>query len=103
MPRWWNVLVVGLLFSTQAAGHDHWINRGRYTNPKTGELCCGEQDCEMVPVEHVKITPQGYRLPSGEVVPYSEAQTSEDGQYWRCRRFDAAKSRRCFFAPERGT
>jgi len=24
---------------------------------------------------------------------------SEDGQYWRCHRFDRAKSRRCFFAP----
>ena len=93
-------LIVIILLTGPALAHDHWINHGHYTSPKTGELCCGDQDCELVPEENVKITPQGYRLTTGEVVPYAETLKSEDGHFWRCHRFDAAQSRRCFFAPE---
>lgn len=89
-----------LLVAGAASAHDHWINQGHYTNPKTGELCCGEEDCFMIAEEHVKVTPAGYLLESGELIPYSEAQKSEDGHYWRCQRYDRAMSRRCFFAPE---
>jgi hypothetical protein len=88
------------VFGTETAlAHDLWIAHGRYTNKMTGELCCGENDCVMIAEEDVKITPGGYLLKSGEVVPYEETMKSEDGQYWRCARFDKAKSRRCFFAP----
>ena len=86
-----------------ALAHDHWINHGRYTNLKTGELCCGEDDCFMVAEENVKTTPGGYLLTSGELIPYDEALKSEDGHYWRCQRYDRARSRRCFFAPEPGS
>ncbi len=36
-----------------------------------------------------------------EVVPFSEAQPSPDGAYWRCKRPDG--SRRYFFAPPPNT
>jgi hypothetical protein len=94
-------LLLGTALVAEAAlAHDSWINHGRYTNSKTGELCCGDEDCEMVMEEDVKTTPQGYRLASGEVVPFAEALKSEDGHFWRCHRFDAAHTRRCFFAPQ---
>jgi hypothetical protein len=32
---------------------------------------------------------------------YSEAQQSEDGSFWRCKRYDG--SRRCFFVPGMGS
>ena len=51
----------------------------------------------MVPAEQINMTAAGYRLFGSEVVPYSEAQPSSDGAYWRCKRPDG--SRRCFFAP----
>ena len=95
------LVVAFVLISEATFAHDLWINHGRYTNARTGELCCGENDCEMIADENVKTTPQGYLLvTTGEVVPFAEALKSEDGRYWRCHRFDAAKSRRCFFAPE---
>jgi hypothetical protein len=80
-----------------AAGHDFWINHGAYKAP-TGEHCCGDNDCRALGPEEVKITPRGYVLTNGELVPFAEAQASEDGEYWRCKRFDG--SRRCFFAPQ---
>jgi hypothetical protein len=87
-------------FAEPAHAHDFWINWGGYRSP-TGEHCCGDNDCKMLAPDEVKITPRGYALVNGEVVPFSEAQTSEDGQYWRCKRYDG--SRRCFFAPQPGT
>jgi hypothetical protein len=83
-------------FSSPASAHDFWINHGNYTS-KEGVHCCGDNDCRALSPEEVKITPRGYALMNGELVPFNEAQPSEDGEYWRCKRFDG--SRRCFFAP----
>ena len=86
-----------VLFASPAFAHDFWINHGNYKSPADGTHCCGDNDCQALNAEDVKITPRGYALMSGELVPFSEAQTSEDGAYWRCKRYDG--SRRCFFAP----
>lgn len=91
------VLAIFAAAATPAWGHDHWINWGGYKS-SDGARCCGENDCAVIPAESIKTGPQGYILPSGEVVPYSEAQQSEDGKYWRCHRADG--SRRCFFSPQ---
>jgi hypothetical protein len=88
-----------LLLTTGLFAHDSWISRGGHRNG-AGEWCCGEGDCFVVPGESVSTTPQGYRLFGAETVPYSEAQPSPDGAYWRCKRPDG--SRRCFFAPPPG-
>ena len=83
------------------AAHDSWISRGGHRNA-AGEWCCGEGDCFVVPGENVSITSTGYLLREiGEVVPFTEAQPSPDGAFWRCRRHDG--SRRCFFAPPPAT
>lgn len=76
--------------------HDSWISRGALRNA-AGEWCCGEGDCFVVPNNEVSSTASGYRLSNSEMVPYSEAQPSPDGAFWRCKRPDG--SRRCFFAP----
>jgi hypothetical protein len=81
-----------------ALSHDFWINRGKYTSPIDGSHCCGNHDCMAVAPDNVRVTPSGYALSTGEVVPFREAIGSEDGQYWRCKRSDG--SRRCFFAPQ---
>jgi hypothetical protein len=88
------------LFAAPATAHDLWINHGNYSSPN-GEHCCGVQDCQSLAPDAVKITPGGYSLNNGEIVPFSEALGSEDGQYWRCKRQDG--SRRCFFAPQPAT
>jgi hypothetical protein len=90
-----------LALGSVALAHDLWINRGGYRN-LAGEWCCGEGDCFVVPGEKVSITASGYVLRElGEVVPFSEAQPSPDGAFWRCRRSDG--TRRCFFAPPPST
>lgn len=91
-------LIIFLTLCTPAAAHDHWINRGDYRSP-TGTHCCGPNDCFVIP--NVRAAPNGYILPDGEVVPFSEALISEDDDYWRCRATDG--SRRCFFAPQLGS
>lgn len=96
-------------FIREAPAHDSWINRGGFTGKGQGanELCCGENDCFVIPSAGVRIGSNGFELLSIvgigviETVPYSEAQPSPDGQYWRCRRPDG--TRRCFFAPPPGT
>lgn len=101
------VLAFLVFGAAPALAHDHWINAGRYRSPVDGTLCCGSYDCEVMGTEAVAATPTGYRLSKGgvfwdgEIVPYGETLTSEDGDYHRCHRPDG--SRRCFFAPQPGS
>jgi len=89
--------IVLLGVSSPAFTHDHWINVGKFRNG-AGEWCCGEGDCFSLKPETISMTSVGYALSDlHEVVPYSEAQPSPDGAYWRCKRQDG--TRRCFFAP----
>ena len=88
------VVVVLCSVASQTLAHDSWISRGAYRSPVSNEWCCGEGDCFMVPGHQVHVTPAGYRLVNGEIVPFSEVQPSPDGEYWRCKRPDG--SRRCF-------
>ena len=90
-------ILVLLVCSPPAAAHDFWINNSGYRSPVDGSHCCGNNDCRAFEPDEVRVTPSGYALPTGELVPFSEAQKSEDGEYWRCKRYDG--SRRCFFAP----
>jgi hypothetical protein len=80
--------------------HDHWINSGAYRSPLDQSRCCGDNDCFLVPDAQVRVDGGSYVLAGGEVIPMTEAQVSEDGKYWRCKRPDG--SRRCFFAPRGG-
>lgn len=94
------VLVPMLLVGSFAVAHDSWISRGGLRNP-AGEWCCGEGDCFVVPSGSVELNGSGYELFGVESVPFSEAQPSPDGAFWRCKRPDG--SRRCFFAPPPGS
>jgi hypothetical protein len=89
------VLVPSLLLATTALAHDSWISRGALRNG-AGEWCCGDGDCPALNYTP-RVTPSGYQLENGEVVPFAEAQPSPDGSFVRCHRPDG--SRRCFFAP----
>lgn len=88
-----------LLAPTSSSAHDSWINSGgfRGKGQAAGEWCCGEGDCAVIPSEQVSTRAGGYTLFGRETVPYSEAQPSPDGAFWRCKRPDG--TRRCFFAP----
>jgi hypothetical protein len=104
------VLCCALLLAGAASAHDSWINRGGHKNG-AGEWCCGEGDCFVVPKERIAVTGEGNGIVHGplvgigaplhEAIPFSEAQPSPDGEFWRCKRPDG--SRRCFFAPPPST
>ncbi len=91
------LFVTAPLAAVTASAHDSWISRGGLRNA-AGEWCCGAGDCFTESAVHE--TRSGYQLSSGEVIPFSEAQPSPDGAFWRCKRPDG--SRRCFFAPPSG-
>lgn len=100
-----HVLVFALALSPVSAWpHDdaEWINHGRYHSLTDGSHCCGQNDCFVVPTEDMSALAGGWNNNvTGEMVPYRETQSSEDGQFWRCKRHDG--SRRCFFAPQPST
>lgn len=79
-----------------AHGPAEWIQQGGYKNA-AGELCCGERDCAELAPGDVSITAAGYYVRSiKETVPFTQAQPSPDGHYWRCQ---WGGERKCFFAP----
>src|SRR6266403_1796523 len=115
-PMFGSLARLALVFATlviivpDTSAHDSWISRGGHRNA-AGEWCCGEGDCFVVPKERIMMTGEGYVIIHGplagigpqlyEAVPFSEAQPSPDGEFWRCKRPDG--SRRCFFAPPPST
>jgi hypothetical protein len=83
-----------------AHGEYDWIRRGGYVGVD-GTRCCGIDDCDLIPAPRVERTPDGYALKDfGLVIPFRQAQTSEDGKFWICR---DGKAMRCFFAPPPGS
>ena len=94
------------------SAHDSWISRGGHRNA-AGEWCCGDGDCFVIPKERIMMTGEGYVIIQGplagvgpqqyEAVPFSEAQPSPDGEFWRCnvRMERAAASSRRRPQPER--
>jgi len=80
--------------------HDSSISRGGHRNA-AGEWCCGEGDCFVIPSEQVTMDGGGYILFGAEKIPFTEAQPSPDGAFWRCKRPEG--TRRCFFAPPPNT
>jgi hypothetical protein len=98
-PAW--VIAAMCLWPAATLAHDSWINRGRYLEYGTVNHCCGEQDCSAWPRADIEESSDGYRIRStGEFVPRFKAQSSEDGEYWICRK--STHAIRCFFAPSPG-
>jgi hypothetical protein len=99
----WMTLGAALVFwamHSPAKAHDFWMDRQK-VDPLTKHLCCGENDCKIVPSEIAHVTPNGYRLDdSGETIPWDHVQISPDGYMWRCR---WGGETQCFFAPPPGS
>jgi hypothetical protein len=84
--------------SARAHGEYQWIQD---RDTRTGDACCGEHDCFKVQVTYANGA-YLFKLDGMDFsVPYSQAKTSEDGQYWACR--PRPGMLRCFFAPPQST
>lgn len=91
-------LLIFLLSIHVLSAHDlptDWIGQERRTNAQK-QLCCGEGDCHPFTVDQVKVMPDGYHFPDGEVVPFNKVAPSIDNLYWLCRWGGETK---CTFAP----
>jgi len=94
------IAAAAMLSLARAHGPAEWIQTGGYRNA-AGELCCGERDCFELAEGDVSVISVGYFVRSlEEIVPFSEAQPSPDGRFWRCQ---WGGSRKCFFAPPPST
>ena len=83
-----------------ARAHDEhdWMRVDNFRNPITGEHCCGENDCLVVPAADVEVTRDGWHiLSTDESIPERETLRSKDGKFWRCHMPNG--KRRCFFVP----
>jgi hypothetical protein len=98
----WMALGAALVFwamHSPAKAHDTWLD-GHKVDPQTKNLCCGENDCKIVPLEHFHATHSGWSMDdTGEIVAYSRVQPSPDGEAWRCRWGGETK---CLFMPPMG-
>lgn len=83
--------------------------------------CCHQRDCFPLAFDEVEITQEGYKLPSGEIIPFDKARQSPDEhdnageKYHMCtpqgtrdetvrRTWDSKtkQSKPCFWAPQMG-
>lgn len=68
--------------------------------------CCSNLDCrEVVSPEKVRELWDGYHVPSGEIIAYSDRRVldSPDGRYHLCTINGEATTRtRCLFVPPKG-
>ena len=98
LARLWLVFAAFILIVPDSYAHDIWINLQGQRNA-AGEWCCGEGDCFIIPAEQVKMTGDGYILFGSEKIPFTEAQPSPDGAFWRTA--SGRTSRRRCFLPRR--
>lgn len=64
--------------------------------------CCSGKDCREIPRSWVRETPDGWRLPNGNVVAYNDARkrNSPDGEYhWCTVNGDFKGNTICLFVP----
>lgn len=92
------IVTIGAAGTVLAHGDHDWMRVDSFRNPITGEHCCGENDCAVVPAADVEVVPDGWKiLSTGERIPEHETLRSKDGRFWRCHQPNG--KRRCFFAP----
>lgn len=102
------VFAAGTLGARAASAHDApagW----KYDN-----YCCGGNDCQPIPVDDVKVTPEGYlvTIPNGSHVAarkdhaklfqYGEVRKSQDDRFHACI-LPNSQEFRCLYVPPFGT
>lgn len=97
--------ILGIVFGVLAAlmignvkAHDNptdWIGQERRTNA-AGAICCGNGDCHSFAPDSVKVMPDGYHFPDGEVIQFNKVAPSIDHFYWKCT---CGGETKCVFAP----
>lgn len=99
-------LVLLLLAAVVALG---LLVGGAWAHSWYDRTCCDVSDCSPLPPDAVQVTPQGYRLPNGQLLPFARARVSMDRDYHWCRRSSSSPliepygEQACFYAPGSGS
>lgn len=100
------ILVAGMLavlalclYAAGAHAHEAWID-GTQVDPQTKRYCCGNNDAFHLEPSQVRVTRDGYKLDTGETIPFERTQPSPDGEFWK---FVWGGQVQCFFAPVSAT
>jgi hypothetical protein len=71
--------------------------------------CCNDRDCRPIPFESIKVTPTGYQVPSGEIIPFSStkikptpAEDVEQRFHWCSVAGSDTGHTLCLFVPQGG-
>jgi hypothetical protein len=92
-------VLLALLCSSFAVAHESWISRNRLADPMSGQWCCNHIDCRE---ETVKEVAGGYRVETGEIIPYTRViWASPEGTWVRCRNMQT-NATRCLIGPPPG-
>jgi hypothetical protein len=87
---------LALFGSSFAIAHDHWVSQKRLVDPLSGQWCCNHIDCREEKVSEVA---GGYRVETGEVIPYTRViWASPEGTWVRCRNMQT-NATRCLIGP----
>lgn len=94
-----------LLLASPALAHDAMPTNGQPLGWTYPYLCCSGLDCRMVSAESIEERPEGFVVPSGEVIPMSDKRIREspDGLFHWCSVAGKDDGRTiCLFVPPRG-
>ena len=91
-------LSTALALSTPALAHDWYPWE-----------CCHDQDCDRISMTRLEATSEGWRVPTGEIIPYGDTRIrktppDQEGAHW-CRimeRGEAYQQTLCLFLPPMG-
>lgn len=97
-------IAMGVIGIVRANAHDALPTAAKPLGWKYPYNCCSDVDCRQVKAK-VQETPQGYVVPSGEVIAMSDTRIKEspDGLFHICTVAGEETSRTiCLFVPPRG-
>lgn len=96
-----------LLLTSEAWGHDHWINNRNLKDPATGVHCCSaHQDCNPAKVDGVREVTGGFLVVvTGEIISHPRVLwESRDGAWWVCLMYQDGRPKvRCLIGVPPGS
>lgn len=112
------VLRTASAFVLVAAASAFWASAASAHEAASGwkydNYCCGGNDCQPIPIDDVKITPEGYEvsIPQGghitakrdhkKLFRYGEVRESQDDKFHACI-LPNSQEFRCLYVPPFGT
>lgn len=100
-----SLLLALLVLAPPAFAHDAIPTAAKPEGWSYPFSCCSNYDCRSVKDGDVRESTEGYVVPSGEVIAYSDARVkdSPDGMFHWCTVAGASDGRTlCLFRPPRG-